>query len=89
MAQQSAGLLSASLSLLTVMGSSAGSLGTQLWANKVLRTVKHKKALVVPDSYSGLFPPGTVVLMQTIHAYASNVQYYRCMYVCIYVCRVL
>lgn len=61
LAQQSAGYLSASLSEFTIMGSSAGSLGTQLWANKLLKTVKHKKALVVPDSYSGVFPPGTVV----------------------------
>lgn len=84
LSQQAAGYLSASLTQFTIMGSSAGSLGTQLWANKLLKTVKHKKALVVPDSYSGLFPPGTVVYIQM-----RNCPYLQYDELCVYVCRVL
>lgn len=60
LAQQSAKSLATTLSELIIMGSSAGSLGAQLWASKVLKSVRHKKALVIPDSYAGVLPPGTV-----------------------------
>jgi hypothetical protein len=57
--QQKSGALASTLSELVVMGCSAGSVGTQLWAPTVLRTLKHESAAVVPDSYAGLFPPGS------------------------------
>src|SRR3546814_669099 len=41
------------------MGCSAGSIGTQLWSQKALDTFSWKRAAIVPDSYAGVFPPGT------------------------------
>lgn len=58
--QISSGRLSSVLSDLVVMGCSAGSLGTQLWAKEVLQSLPWRTAAVVPDSYAGVFPPGTV-----------------------------
>lgn len=57
--QQQAGELTNSLSELVVMGSSAGSIGVQLWANEVINTLSYDKVAVVPDSFVGFFPPGT------------------------------
>ena len=57
--QQSTGALAKTLSELVVMGCSAGSLGAQLWGKQVLKGLKWSKAAVVPDSYAGIFPPGT------------------------------
>ncbi|GMH75811.1 hypothetical protein TrST_g5 [Triparma strigata] len=46
---------------LVLMGCSAGSLGVQAWAHEVLQQLGDKygfkDAAVVPDSYSGVFPP--------------------------------
>jgi len=57
--QQKAGTLSNTFSKLVVMGCSAGSVGAQLWAAEVLSTLKWSVAAVVPDSYAGVFPPGS------------------------------
>ena len=57
--QQATGALASTLSELVVMGCSAGSIGAQLWGKQVINGLKWKKAAVVPDSYAGIFPPGT------------------------------
>jgi len=59
------------------MGCSAGSLGVQAWANEVMLQMDEAygfdDAAVVPDSYAGVFPPGSQ--SQTIIDYgACNVQ---------------
>jgi len=41
------------------MGTSAGSIGAQLWSNEVLAKVPYSKAAVIPDSFIAFFPPGT------------------------------
>lgn len=57
--QQDQGLLASPLQELTVMGCSAGSLGTQVWADEVLKQIPAVHAAVAPDSYAGVFPEGT------------------------------
>lgn len=57
--QQHNGNLSAELTSLVVMGCSAGSVGAQLWSAQVTKTLKWKQAAVIPDSYAGVFPPGS------------------------------
>lgn len=57
--QQQAGALASELSDLVVMGCSAGSIGAQLWYSKIADTLNFQRAAVVPDSYVGVFPPGT------------------------------
>jgi hypothetical protein len=57
--QQKSGVLASKLSNLVVMGCSAGSIGTQIWANQIMRSLSWKQAAVVPDSYAGVFPAGT------------------------------
>lgn len=57
--QQAAGHLAASLSDLVVMGCSAGSIGAQLWGNQAVTRLKWDRAAVMPDSYAGVFPPGS------------------------------
>jgi len=57
---QATGALASTLSELVVMGCSAGSIGAQLWGKQVLNGLKWNKAAVVPDSYAGIFPPGTM-----------------------------
>jgi len=54
------GGLASTLSDVVVMGCSAGSLGTQFWAKEILNTLKWKQAAIVPDSYAGVFPLGSV-----------------------------
>lgn len=51
--QQGSGAIAEELSELTLMGSSAGSLGVQVWVSSILKQVKHKTAVVLPDSYIG------------------------------------
>lgn len=58
-AQQNSGMLASSLSDLVVMGCSAGSIGAQLWYDQIVSTLQFKHAAVVPDSYVGVFPPGS------------------------------
>jgi hypothetical protein len=58
--QMKSGGLSSTLSELVVMGCSAGSIGAQLWADQVLKQLPWKRAAVIPDSYAGVFPPGSV-----------------------------
>lgn len=58
--QISSGALASKFDELVVMGCSAGSLGAQIWAQQVLATFKYSKAAVVPDSYAGVFPPGSI-----------------------------
>jgi hypothetical protein len=58
--QMKAARLSSTLSDLVVMGCSAGSMGAQLWAQEILKTLPYKRAAVVPDSYAGVFAPGTM-----------------------------
>ena len=57
--QQNSGALASQLTNLVVMGCSAGSIGTQLWADTVLGTLKWSHAAIVPDSYAGVFPDGS------------------------------
>ena len=57
--QQANGGLSDVLSDLILTGTSAGSLGVQIWATTVLESLKWKQASVLPDSYVGIFPDGT------------------------------
>jgi hypothetical protein len=58
--QMKNGGLSSTLSELLVTGSSAGSLGAQIWSNYILENFPAKKAAVVPDSYAGYLPRGSV-----------------------------
>ena len=58
-AQQQSGQLAAELSDLVVMGCSAGSIGAQLWYDQIVQTLNYKTAATVPDSYAGVFPPGS------------------------------
>jgi hypothetical protein len=58
--QVSAGLLANQFTDLAIMGCSAGSLGAQIWARQVLNQLSWKNAAVVPDSYAGIFPDGTM-----------------------------
>lgn len=58
--QVSSGALAAEFSNLVVMGCSAGSIGAQLWGKQVLTALKWKQAAVVPDSYAGVFPEGSL-----------------------------
>ena len=57
--QQQKGLLASTLSSLVVMGCSAGSVGAQLWGKTIVQSLSWKVAAVIPDSYAGVFPPGS------------------------------
>jgi hypothetical protein len=57
--QQEKGYIASTLSQLVVMGCSAGSIGAQMWGNKILTSLRWKTSAVVPDSYAGVFPEGT------------------------------
>jgi len=59
MQQQAVGALAETLTELVIMGCSAGSIGAQLWGKQVLTSIAWQKAAVVPDSYAGVFPPGS------------------------------
>jgi hypothetical protein len=54
--QQAAGQLASPLADLVVAGCSAGSMGAQIWAQKVLEGISWTRAAVIPDSYAGVFP---------------------------------
>jgi len=43
---------------LILTGSSAGSLGTQIWSRKLLEEFSWRDAAVIADSYAGIFPVG-------------------------------
>merc|ERR1712228_851923 len=47
----------ATFSSLVIMGGSAGAIGAQVWSNVLLEKFKYSRAVVVPDSYIGVFPP--------------------------------
>ncbi len=51
---------SSMLDTLIIMGCSAGSVGTQLWADKLLDAFPAQHAAIIPDSYAGVFPDNTV-----------------------------
>lgn len=53
-----ANLGGSTLENLILGGSSAGSLGVQLWSQKVLRSFHYQSAAVLLDSFVGAFPPG-------------------------------
>jgi len=59
-AQTKNGGLASSFSDIVVMGCSAGSLATQLWSKQIMTTLKWSQAAIVPDSYAGVFPAGSV-----------------------------
>jgi hypothetical protein len=65
--QISVGNLASTFSNFVIMGCSAGSIGAQLWGQELLTQFKWKQAAVVPDSYAGVFPPGS--LGQLIYNY--------------------
>lgn len=48
--------LSPKLESLFISGTSAGAIGTQVWANYLLKTFTYSKATVLADSYVGVFP---------------------------------
>ena len=48
------------LAKLVVMGCSAGSIGAQLWGSKLVQTFPADQLAIVPDSYVGVFPPGSM-----------------------------
>jgi len=48
------------LTSMAIMGFSAGTLGTMAWAGELLGSFQHQKAVVIMDSYAGVFPPGTI-----------------------------
>ena len=58
--QQASGALASTLSELVVMGCSAGSIGAQLWGKQVVSALKWDRAAVMPDSYAGIFPEGSI-----------------------------
>jgi len=55
----SAGLRSRQLSSFVISGSSAGSIGAQMWASALLGMFKYDQAVVLADSYAGVFPEGS------------------------------
>jgi hypothetical protein len=65
--QVAAGSLAKTFSNLVIMGCSAGSLGAQLWGQELLSQFQWKQAAIVPDSYAGVFPEGS--LGQLIYNY--------------------
>jgi len=70
--QQAAGALSSTLSQLVVMGCSAGSIGAQLWGNQIVTHLKWTKAAIVPDSYAGIFPDGTMGPLMYEYGFCSS-----------------
>jgi hypothetical protein len=58
--QVQVGNLASSFSKLVIMGASAGSIGAQLWSNQILQTLSWTNAAVMPDSYAGVFPTGSM-----------------------------
>jgi hypothetical protein len=58
--QMSSGGLAPKLSEIVVMGCSAGSLGSQFWAQKIFKQLPYERAAVVLDSYAGVFPKGSL-----------------------------
>ena len=82
--QQSAGHLATTINNLIIMGCSAGSLGTQLWAQEILRQLSWKTAAIIPDSFAGVAPND--VVGQVIYDYGycscgflSDELYKKCM----------
>jgi len=51
--------LNQNLANFAIAGSSAGALGTMAWSNYLLNTFQASKAVVIVDSYMGIFPSGT------------------------------
>ena len=47
------------LARLVVSGESAGSLGAQAWSDALLAALPARARVVLPDSYLGIFPPGS------------------------------
>lgn len=70
--QQAGGALKSTLSDLVVMGCSAGSVGAQLWGQQVLQALKWSRAAVVPDSYAGVFPEGTMGPLIYAYGFCSS-----------------
>lgn len=58
--QMKNGGLASQLSEFVVSGCSAGSIGAQLWGNEATKQINWKHAAVIPDSYAGVFPDGSV-----------------------------
>jgi len=58
-AQQKASKLSSTFTDLIVTGTSAGAVGVQLWYTQILDSFDWDSAVVIPDSYAGVFPDGT------------------------------
>ena len=82
--QMKSGGLTSTLSELVVMGCSAGSIGTQLWGNQILKQLSWKYAAVVPDSYAGFFPDGSIGPLIYDYGYCtsgflSSTLYNKCM----------
>ncbi len=71
-AQTKSGSLSSVFSDVVIMGCSAGSLGAQLWSKEIVTTLQWKQAAVVPDSYAGVFPLGTVGPLVNSMGYCSS-----------------
>jgi len=70
--QQQKGYLPSTFSDLLVMGCSAGSVGAQLWGNIILETFAATRAAVIPDSYAGVFPEGTIGPLMRSFGFCSS-----------------
>ena len=56
-----------SLDDLIITGCSAGSVGAQIWAEYILSNFHAKSSAVIPDSFVGVFPPGSQVRQSHIN----------------------
>jgi hypothetical protein len=82
--EMNVGNIASTLTELVVMGCSAGSLGAQFWGKQVATQLKWKKAAVIPDSYAGVFPEGSMgPLMYSFgfcnSGFLSETLYKKCM----------
>lgn len=66
------GGLASTFSDLVVMGCSAGSLASQLWSKQVMTTLKWSQGAIVPDSYAGVFPAGSVGPLVYSYGFCSS-----------------
>lgn len=58
--QQKLGHIAKDLDSFVTSGCSAGSVGVQLWADVLLSAYPAKHMAVIPDSYAGVFPAGSI-----------------------------
>jgi hypothetical protein len=64
--------LASSFQDLVIMGCSAGSIGSQLWSNRLLQEFEWEHAAIIPDSAVADFPKGSMGSMLTGFGYCSS-----------------